>query len=270
MIHAWYESRRDGRDHIYFEKTEITTRREPLTPYPHFHHSIELAVGLRGAIPISVGKERIILEPGDVCFINSLEPHKYFYSVGDACYVTLISSSFFTEVNHLGNVSYPTHVKCGEGSRVLCRFLDFANDTWDESSLICKRAFADQLAYLLYKYVTPIPKREVAKQDAMLLGAVQYICEHYTERLTVSEVAHRFGYSANYFSTAFNAFMGASFPDYLNACRVIEYSRIHRENPKLPACKIAKMCGFGSMNTFYRARAMVEAQSITEKGGEKP
>jgi RNase H-fold protein (predicted Holliday junction resolvase) len=116
------------------------------------------------------------------------------------------------------------------------------------------RAFADMLAYLLLKYCEPMPKREMERQSAALLGAVQYICENYTDRLTVGAVAKRFGYSANYFSTAFNEFMGVSFPDYLNACRMIEFNRIRRENPSIPTCKAAKMCGFGSMNTFYRAR----------------
>jgi AraC-like DNA-binding protein len=254
VIHAWYESLRDAKDHIFFERITVEKRRASWTPYPHFHNCVEIAVGLRGSIPITINGESFCLSEGEICISNSLEPHKYFYSPGQACYVVLISSSFFNEVNKLGAVSFPNHVASAEGYALIKTYLDYALETWDADSLLCKRAFADTLAYLLLKYCEPMPKREMERQSAALLGAVQYICENYTDRLTVGAVAKRFGYSANYFSTAFNEFMGVSFPDYLNACRMIEFNRIRRENPSIPTCKAAKMCGFGSMNTFYRAR----------------
>lgn len=254
MLHAWYESFRDGKDHIYFEKTEILQERRPHTPFPHFHHSIEIAFGLKGSIPITVSGEEYLLNEGEICFINSMEPHKYRYSIGQKCYVILISSSFFNEINKLGNISFATHMKRNDGFAVIQKYLDYAIETWDEDSLLCKRAFADELAYLLMRYYEVLPKKEMERHSAALLGAVQYICEHYTEKLTVADVARRFGYSANYFSSAFNEFIGMSFPDYLNACRMLQFDRIQRANPALPTCKVAKMCGFGSMNTFYRTK----------------
>ena len=69
----------------------------------------------------------------------------------------------------------------------------------------------------------------------------------------VQAVAKRTGYSSAYFSCIFKDFVGVTFPDYLNYRRIAEYDRLKRENPELSTGKLARMCGFTSMNTFYRA-----------------
>ena len=119
--------------------------------------------------------------------------------------------------------------------------------------MLCTRAFADGFAYLMTRYYPSFPKREMKRQSAALLESVKYICEHCTERLTVGGVAKVFGYSANYFSTAFNEFMGSSFTDYVNTCRIIEYYRIRKQSPTVSVGKAAELCGFGSVKSFYRA-----------------
>ena len=105
-------------------------------------------------------------------------------------------------------------MKRRDGFDVIQKYLDYAIETWDEESLLCKRAFADELAYLLMRYCEVLPKKEMERQSAALLGAVQYICEHYTEKLTVVDVARRFGYSANYFSSVFNELIGSPRQDH--------------------------------------------------------
>ncbi|MBQ7336813.1 MAG: helix-turn-helix transcriptional regulator [Clostridia bacterium] len=253
MFQAWYEQRRDEKDHIYFARHEVKNEWFGSKPYPGFHNSIEFAFGLQGGVRIVINGEEHLLHEGEVCFMNSLEPHKFYYQKGVAVYIVLISQSFFTEVNRLGSISFPTHMAKIEHFETVKRYLDYTIENWDPESLLCKRAFADTLSYLMTKYYRFYPKEAVERHPGMLLNVLKYIGEHYAERLTVDAVAKKFGYSANYFSTIFNELMGTSFPDYLNTCRIIEYNRIRREMPELSACRAAELCGFGSMNTFYRA-----------------
>ncbi len=263
MIQAWYEKIRDEKDSVYFHLRTIDydTGIPRGNQLPGFHHAVEFAFGLNGCIRIVIGGKPYDLHEGEICFMNSLEPHRYYYERGNACYVVLISSGFFTEANRLGSISFPTHNERTEHFETIRRFLDGARETWDGESFLCKSAFADTLSYLMTKYYPSFPKKEPEKQTASLLRAVKYICEHCTEPLTADAVAKRFGYSANYFSTVFNSFMGAGFPEFLNICRVIESARIHREHPEMPIYRVAERCGFRSMNTFYRAQSRAEAES---------
>lgn len=252
MIRAWYERIRDVKDHIYFSLHEVERSWQRSTRFPSFHNAVEIAVGVRGCIEIVVNGEVHLLHEGEICFINSFEPHRYYYGDNSACYIILISSSFFNDANQWGQLSYPTHMEAEEGYSHVREYLDFAWKEWDSRSLLCKRAFADTLGYLMMEYYSHFPRAELEKQSILFLRALQYICEHSAERLRVEEVAEKFGYSANYFSTLFNAFMDMSFPDYLNTCRMIEYSRLRRDHPELSTSAAAQQCGFGSMNTFYR------------------
>lgn len=258
MIHAWYEKVRDVKDHIYFAFHNGKNYGVSVNYLPGFHNAIELAFGIEGSMEIMINGKKQVLHEGEICFMNSREPHRYYYNPDVACYVVLITRDFFNDTNKLGQISFPTHMEKCEGFESLKRYLDYMIERWDEDSLLCKRAFADTLAYLMMQNYPHFPKKEMGKQSTAILDAVAYVCEHYTERLTVSSVAKLFGYSPNYFSTAFNEFMGTSFPDYLNTCRMIEYQRLRRKAPELSAVKAAEMCGFCSMNTFYRAQQRFE------------
>ncbi len=262
MIRAWYEKIRDQKDSIYFAHHYGRFFGKNKNVFPSFHNSIEFAFGLGGELEIVISGKLHTLREGEICFMNTREPHRYYYNPGVECYIVLISQSFFTDVNHLGEISFPSHIEKCEAFDSIKQYLDYMIDRWDPDSLLCKRAFAETIAYLMTTHYPSFPKREMEKQSAVLLDAVKYICEHCTEKLTLGELAARFGYSVNYFSTSFNELMGTSFTDYLNICRIIEYYRIRKENPELSIGKVAGMCGFGSMNTFYRAQKKFERDGV--------
>ncbi len=264
MKHAWYEKVRDQKDHVFFElHCQESGNDRAYYRAPSFHNAVEFAIGLEGSVEIVVGQKSYVLKHGDVCFINSLEPHLFYYEPDAVCYIILISRDFFNNVNQLGNLSFPTHTEKCEGFEIIKTYLDYTIRHWDPDSLLCKRAFVDTVAYLMTRYYPHFPKQEQEKQSAAILNAVAYICEHYTEPLTIGEIAARFEYSTSYFSTAFNEFMGSSFTDYVNTCRMIEYYRLRREDPSLSATRAAERCGFGSMNTFYRAQKKFEDDTKT-------
>lgn len=264
MKYAWYEKVRDQKDHVYFEQFR-TENGDEKTYYraPSFHNAVEFTVCLEGSVEIVIDQCSYQLKPGEVCFINSLETHLFYYSPETVCYIILISRDFFNSVNQLGSVSFPSHMERGEGFVPIKEYLDYAIRHWDPESLLCKRAFVDMLSYLMMLYYPHFSKKEPEKQSVAILNAVAYICEHYSEPLKLSEVAARFNYSTCYFSTAFNEFLGSSFTDYVNTRRMIEYHRIRREDPTLSASRAAEMCGFGSMKSFYRACKKFEDESAT-------
>ena len=255
MIQAWYEKKRDEKDHIYFARHVDMHRLDwrGANPFPGFHGSVEFAFGLSGQTRIMIDGREHFLRAGEVCFINSFELHRYYYTEPSECYIVLISSGFFNDVNRLGTVSFPPHTGKTEQFDTVKRYLDYTMENWDPDSLVCKRAFADTLAYLMSRFYPSFPKQTRKDKNEAMLRAIKYICEHCEQRLTMESIARMFGYSTNHFSTTFNRFMGASFTDYLNSCRIVEYHRIRRGMPEIPTYKAAQMCGFASMNTFYRA-----------------
>ena len=52
--------------------------------------------------------------------------------------------------------------------------------------------------------------------------------------------------------------MGMGFREYLNWCRMLDYTRLKQKQPIISAVKAAEICGFGSLKSFYRAKKMYE------------
>lgn len=252
MIQAWYEKIRDRKDELYFDYTVITSQRGYANRFPGFHDSVEFAFGLKGTVRVLVNETTYFLHEGEVLFINGLEPHRYFYECGQEVYIVLISRSFFNERNRLGRISWQTHMAQANGFRQIKRYLDYAWEIWDGESNLCKQSFADMVSFLMMRYYPYAFKQTPEKQGEPMLRAVKYICEHSSEPLTVAQVAKRFGYSANYFSTLFNDFMQTGFSEYVNICRMVEFETLRKHHPELSVRTAAEQCGFGSMNTFYR------------------
>ena len=77
------------------------------------------------------------------------------------------------------------------------------------------------------------------------------------------EIAKQFGYTSNYFSSLFNKYMAMNFNDYLNYVRYEKAkSMLSDASNKLTVLDVAEACGFGSMNTFYRAKNKFENRNI--------
>ena len=66
-------------------------------------------------------------------------------------------------------------------------------------------------------------------------------------------MAKEFGYSENYLSAVFKKFAKLSFCDYLNYVR---YSAVEEEiiRGESTLTEAVMECGFGSLNTYYRAK----------------
>ena len=254
MFLSWYERIVDSKEeYILFLKREIDENWNDPNKYQHFHNCIEFAFGIKGTPTVHIEDKVYTLGEGEVLYLDSFEPHSYDYSVGQVCYIVVISKSFFNSVNGLGTISFPTLMKNDEAFKEVKEFLDFSYKHWDESEMLFKRAFADTLAFLMKKYYPVVPKKVSDKQKEMPLKAIKYIAEHYAEDITVEELAKKYGYNSNYFSSIFNDYLGIGFREYLNACRIVEFKKLRLANSEITVSEAARMCGFKSMNTFYRA-----------------
>lgn len=92
--------------------------------------------------------------------------------------------------------------------------------------------------------------------------AKEYVEEHYTENLTVKEVAGIIGISSGYLSTMFNQSMGQSFVDYLNQLK-INHACVYLEQNYLKVYEIAYKVGF--QDEKYFTKVFKKIKGITPK-----
>ena len=220
---------------------------------PLFHNSVEFAFCIKGESDVWIDGKTYTMQENEVLFMNSFEPHAYYYKKGTECYIVLISAGFFNKNNNLANISFPTHMEKNENFHKIREYLDYMYAQWEGDSLSLKISFSEMLIWLMKKYYPTCPKKKLEEEKELSSEIIKYICEHFDEDVNVGILSKKFGYSPNYFSSIFNRFMGMSFREYLNAYRIMEYKKLRRNNPGNSVSASAALCGFGSMNSFYRA-----------------
>lgn len=245
----YYEKSADRKEYVTIHK--FVPGSAPKNRF-HFHNSVEMVFITRGFCELKIGNETRRLSEGEVGFMNSFEPHMYLPEDETEYYAVLIGAEFFDGVNNLKDRSFPTFMKRSDSFDSIRDFISFAYDRWDGTNPVFKYGFANMLLGLMMKYY-PTHKKERDKQSEVIVNALRYINENLADDISVEGVATKFGYTKNYFSTVFNNFVGMSFREYLNRCRISEFARLTTNTPTLPAYKAAQLCGFKSLNTFYRA-----------------
>lgn len=125
---------------------------------------------------------------------------------------------------------------------------------------------SDILKYLLRlaDEISGVPsKEEDQKSDGLpplVTKAVEYIEEHYSENLTLQQVAEQIGITGGYLSTLFAQNLDRGFVEYLNEVR-IEHACIYLQQNYLKTYEIAYKVGFNDEKYFSRVFKKIKGES---------
>lgn len=131
--------------------------------------------------------------------------------------------------------------------------------------LKCLTKLADQ--YILSEEETN-PKEVIGQNNTIVKMAQEYIEEHYTESLTLTEIAERIGISGGYLSTLFSQNLQCGFVDYLNKIR-IEHACCYLEQNYFKTYEIAYKVGFNDEKYFSKVFKKFKGMSPKEYKSRK-
>lgn len=80
---------------------------------------------------------------------------------------------------------------------------------------------------------------------------IRYITEHFSESLTLEDIAAEFFVSKSYLNRHFKAYTNSTVYAYIMALRLTHARRMLREG--IPAVEAGRECGFSDYSTFYKA-----------------
>ncbi len=252
MILAWYEQLVDMKGYLLFNKMEYTVTATG-DHTPHFHKGIEITVCLSGESEVFINGETYPFNAGTVCFVNSLDIHKYRYTSGTERYVVVISPDMLNSIGWDVGISFPHITTDPSIFRQIKALLDLAHSNWSDDDEMLRRGFAEMLLALLKRLLPIQPENGKGGYYDTLTEILKYISSNSHKPLTAEATAAHFGYSPNYFSSFFKKLTGVTFKEYLNLCRVVSYQRLRERDNKISVPEAAEKCGFGSVKSLYRA-----------------
>lgn len=222
----------------------------------HFHSSIEFAVLLDGEMTVRNFGKSETLRAGEIFFADSFEYHEYLPS-GDGARVLAITLD--AECKELlrslyGNKTFPYYMRDVDyNKKVIALARQWKEE--ESTSALADRGYCCLLfAYLADRYGVVSPVMDSGRNITVEL--LKYVNEHYTENLSLKDVAEQLGYSKEYCSKIFRKVVGKTFRDYLNSYRLKKYDEEidGKKHSDYTVTEMMYQCGFNSSATFYRAK----------------
>lgn len=228
---------------------------------PHLHRQVELLVVLEGSLTAKVDHREytVAADEGLLVFPNRL--HSFSTPEGSRTLICIFDSSFCHDFRRFFQSSAPdtphfTLRDFSAHSRLALRELLSLTSQFDLSLRIPEDVASYARGYLtllLTDFFKEIPVTSEAKYSDPQLEQqlLLYIDSHYTENLSLEQLAREFGVSPFRVSRIFSSKLHSSFPLYVNSRR-LEYAKELLANSSLTVTRIALDAGFGSTRTFFR------------------
>ena len=109
---------------------------------------------------------------------------------------------------------------------------------------------ADLIRYFSV-YSLPGTTAGTSQSNDTLREIITYVNEHYTEKLSLKEVANQIGFSREYFCRFFKQHMGITFLQYLNEVRISHAGRL-LSSTELSVAEVMHQIGFTNQTVFNR------------------
>ncbi len=235
---------------------------KPMNDFPlHWHSDFEILCCREGTFGMRVGEVKYTLNKDDVILIGSCEPHQVCDCSPDSKSVIIRLGSLFC-----GSESFRKIIQ----NRFKAALLKSDPDSLREVERIvyllsCERTHKTDIAlrgclyYLLAILLDNLPEAvqisdNYQKRLALTMviqKALDFVSVHYSENISLSDVASVSGYVKSAFCRMFKNVTGCTFHKYLNDYR-IKKSLVLLANNHYSISEISIMVGFSQQKNFSR------------------
>ena len=234
----------------------------------HWHNALEIIMPVENHYDVDASDQNYHLLPGEILIIPSGEMHalyapetgKRFIFQFDVSGISQMKGytsiqSLMTSCLHITKLSFPQIY--GDIYQILIQIRNeyFSSNEFRELAIY---------SHLINLFVSIgrnhindmdlFPNTKSHKQQEYLQkfnDVLDYIDSHYTEELTLDDIADFSGFSKYHFTRLFKQYTDSTFYDYLSFRRIKSAEELLAK-PELSITEIALQSGFSSISTFNR------------------
>lgn len=245
---------------IYIDRKRRTAEFQMATE--HYHHHYELFYLAAGRCRVFMDHSLYHLEAGDMVLIAPMAIHHTSYGITQESerialsfherYLVQMEEECGCEIRNQMFRGGKLSIDPGRRNYLenLLQKTQVEQDTQDVFSGLLQRAYLKELFVFLVRCGREnVQKEPTDVAEAEIQAAAQYIFHHFSEPLTLDEVAGRVHMTPTYFSRKFKRVTGIGYKEYLNHVRLKEAARLLLETD-LSVTGIALACGFSDGNYF--------------------
>ena len=223
-----------------------------------------------GSVAITVGTEVVVASAGDFVFIPSDLVFRVETTEGHSAVRGLVfdrslleenMDNFDGEINYMFYVQSLSRIVTFKPSHPIYENLTYCmNEAYEEyvSKDVCFRLPVKAYIYLLGSSILRYYAGQRNELDRMiyhnvirLRPVIEYIAEHYNEKIYIETLADMIAVSPDYFTKMFKDSIGTTPIDYINGIRVNHSLRLLTMTDT-PINEIADQIGFSNPNYFHK------------------
>ena len=253
-------------DEMLRQDFQLSHNRDPYfrTMEFHAHDFLELYCFLDGSVTYYIEDQVYDLCPGDLLIIPAGKMHRPVISNEHAAYermVLWITPQYLQSIDSPAGDLQKNLQKVGEHgycvpfrgdetvfvTALLKKLLYMQKNDTDPK--FCAGAVELYLWTIFRSYgVIDTTHRN---ETQVIPQVIRYIAEHFSEPLTLEDIAAEFFVSKSYLNRHFKAYTNSTVYAYIMALRLTHARRMLREG--IPAVEAGRECGFSDYSTFYKA-----------------
>ena len=253
-------------DEMLWQDFQLSHNRDPYfrTMEFHAHDFLELYYFLDGSVTYYIEDQVYDLCPGDLLIIPAGKMHRPVIANEHAAYermVLWITPQYLQSIDSPAGDLQKNLQKVGEHgycvpfrgdetvfvTALLKKLLYMQKNDTDPK--FCAGAVELYLWTIFRSYgVIDTTHRN---ETQVIPQVIRYITEHFSEPLTLEDIAAEFFVSKSYLNRHFKAYTNSTVYAYIMALRLTHARRMLREG--IPAVEAGRECGFSDYSTFYKA-----------------
>lgn len=217
-----------------------------------FHKASEFWFVIKGTYSVFINGEEVIVDEGDILFIDSYKVHYYGGVRGGVKIDLVIDNKFLTNIVGEGK-NFPMLIKNQSLFDELIALINGTYNDWANLEKEQKIGFIYRVLGLIVQRIGVTDFRADRKSDEFAKKIIAYLYANYDSELSIKILAKEFGYTESYFSELFNKVLGMNLREYVNRLRISVADKMKEENPDMSLREISESVGYNSWVTFYRA-----------------
>ena len=235
----------------------------------HHHDFYEVYFFISGNVQYNIESRSYLLTPGDVLLISPMELHQPMFGREHREYeriVLWIDKQFLEGIGQPGesftlcfDTSSPNHSNLLRPEGVQRQFLMFLleqliaeSSSQEPYQSISALSYLAQVLVMLNRLA--LQQRNdtpTSAPDSTVYNVLSYINEHYSENLSLDDLANRFFISKYHLAREFQRLVGTSVHRYIVQKRLVMAKQMLGSGR--PSSEVYQSCGFGDYSNFYRA-----------------
>jgi len=250
---------------VYQQREEPVTVKVTLNnDYPwHMHHHVELFYVEDGAIAVTIGEKRQVLEKGMISVALPETIHRTETPENSKALMVIVSPEFLPDFAleflhmHLETPFFTDAKELAHVAEELHRLMEGMGITWDcadyypvEGEMLRRAKGHLYLIFSeLFAKAALVPRRQ--EDEGMNQRIAAYLNEHYSEQIGLRELSEALGYSKYHISHVFKTLFECSLTEYIGRLRAERAMELLKETD-MAIIDVCYASGFNSLRTFYR------------------